>query len=93
MRYTRDGKVAVVLSPSSGWYTLHGDWNRVFDPDLVQQILDGIGPPGLVVEWVNAGDLINVIQYHGQEKVQVLVRGTHWITGRDLDDDREWMRA
>ena len=92
MRYEKDGKIAVLLSPY-GWYTRHGDWSKVFDPELVQQVIDGQGPEGMIVEWVKPGDHINIVTHHGREKVQILVRGTHWITGRDLDDDKEWMQV
>jgi hypothetical protein len=49
-RLVRDGKVAVVYSADygSGWYT----WNRIeellYDPGLVQLVLDNVAPPSIV---------------------------------------------
>lgn len=85
--------MAVLIDPINGWFTQHGDWSRVFDPDTVSAVLAGTGPKGLIVEWVMPGDLIDIVQHRGREKVKVIIRGTHWINGKFLDLDKEWMQA
>ena len=92
-RYVKDGKVAVILDPEFGWFTQHQDWNKVFDPAMAESIVAGTGPENLVIEWVNPGDRIRIVQHHGKEKVMLLIRGIHWITGRDLDKEIDWMVA
>lgn len=54
-KYIKDGKVAVVYSADygAGWYT----WNRIeellYDPGLVQLVLDNVAPP-IIVEYCEA---------------------------------------
>lgn len=108
MKLTRDGKVAVLINGQRGWYTQHGRWDLVFDAELAQMVLDGrtadilarLGNhvssdlvPGLTVEWVREGQLIDIVQHNDREKILVLVRGTHGITGRDLDQKKSWVQV
>lgn len=92
-RYIREGKVAVLVNPEFGWYTKHGNQERVFDVDVVQSVIDGHGPPGLEIEWVDPGTPMQIVRHKGREMLRMLVRGTAWITGSTLDLDSEWIVA
>lgn len=89
-KYVQNDRVAVLINPTAGWYTVHGDLQKVFDPDLVKQVLshDPDAPPGLQVEWLTPGDQFVIENWQGQEIVRVLIKFIHdpylrpgnWIT-------------
>jgi len=93
-RYVKDNKVAVLTDPESGWYTIHHDSDKLFDPVLVQQVLDGKGPNGLIVEWVVPGDQFRVEMFNGKEVVTVVIVGSSPITGQYIPAQHEhWLTA
>ena len=92
-KFIQDGKVAVIFSPDHGWWTNHFDDALVFDPAMVQQILDGFGPAHLQVTWVNTDDKFRPELFRGKEVILVKVPGTYEITGKSLDQDKKWLTA
>jgi hypothetical protein len=93
-RYIKDNRVAVLTNPDAGWYTIHYDIDKLFDPDLVQQVLGGTGPDGLMVEWVVPGDQFRIETFNGKEVVTVLIIGSNPITGQYISAQHEhWLTA
>ena len=94
MRYIKNNRIAVLTNPNSGWYTQHKDLIRTFDPELVQKVLDGVGPPGLEIEWLVPGDRFRIEIVDGKEVITVLVVGSVPITGSLMSAQKEfWLTA
>ncbi len=74
-KFIQNNRVAVLTNPESGWYCVHGDLAKLFDPDLVQKVLnqDPTAPPGLIVEWLVLGDHFVVEWFQGLEVIRVFV--------------------
>jgi hypothetical protein len=74
-KHVVNNRVAVLTNPTHGWFTVHHDLARVFDPELVQKVLSGAPdvPPGLMVEWLVPGDRFVIEIWQGQETVRVFV--------------------
>jgi hypothetical protein len=93
-KYIKNNRVAVLTNPESGWFSNHQDLDKLFDPKLVQQVLDGTGPVGLIVEWLVPGDQFRIEQFNGKEVVTVLIIGTNPITGQYISAQHEtWLTA
>lgn len=92
-RYQRDGKIAV-LYHADGWYTQHGYEELIFDPDLVQAVLDGCCKHGLSLAWVMPGDKFRPELWQGQEIITVFVVGSCSASGSQWSCQWEsWLTA
>lgn len=74
-KFVRNNRVAVLIDPTKGWYTRHGDLSKAFDPNLVELVLTKSpqAPDGLQVEWLVPGDRFVIEHWQGQEVIRVLV--------------------